>query len=208
MGEIGFHIVEAGELSDDEFNALRRHYLLYPWAERDEGRNLHRDLDAIYTEIDQLVANGGLSQLVNSLNVSKNVVIYSTESSTLSLREFQQAMLIENKTIQLVPEGITQDSPDTNLVRGLGADDLLIVVTTSNGFARRKRSVIEQSGAFKVIVTASEDSELHTVFDSVLTIGHGAEEGSSLHRIYATFGVTYLFDRLFTQYARAYDPLL
>lgn len=29
-----------------------------------------------------------------------------------------------------------------------------------------------------------------------------------MHRIYATFGVTYFFDRLFTQYARAFDPEL
>lgn len=207
MGEIGFHVVEAGELSDDEFNALRRHYLLYPWAERDEGRNLHRDLDAIYTEIDKLVATGGLSQLVNSLNMSDNITIFSTESSTLSLREFQQAMLIESKTIHLVPEGESLGDRAAR-VRDLGPNDLLIVVTTSNGFARRQRKLIEQSGAFKVIVTASEDNELHAAFDSVLTIGHGAEEGSSLHRIYATFGVTYFFDRLFTQYARAFDPLL
>ena len=43
------------------------------------------------------------------------------------------------------------------------------------------------------------------VGDEVLTIGEGSEEGSSLHRVYATFGVTYFFDRLFSQYARAYD---
>ena len=51
-------------------------------------------------------------------------------------------------------------------------------------------------------------AELHAIFDDVFTIGEGSEEGSSLHRIYATFGVTYFFDRLFAQYARAFDPEL
>ena len=80
MSEIGFHIKEAGELSDDEFNALRRHYLVYAWAERDEHRNLHRDLDAIYTEIDRLVARGELLPIVNSLNTCGRIVIFSRTS--------------------------------------------------------------------------------------------------------------------------------
>lgn len=204
MSEIGFHIKEAGELSDDEFNALRRHYLVYAWAERDEHRNLHRDLDAIYTEIDGLVARGGLLPIVNSLNTCGRIVIFSTESSTLALREFQQAMLVEDKTVHLVPE----DSPSTAMLDTLTPNDLLIVVTTSNGFARRQRAVIERCHAYKVIVTASEDPALHAIFDDVLAFGKDADEGSSLHRIYATFGVTYFFDRLFAQYARAFDPLL
>ena len=202
MSEIGFHIKEAGELSDDEFNALRRHYLVYAWAERDEHRNLHRDLDAIYTEIDGLVARGELLPIVNSLNTCGRIVIFSTESSTLALREFQQAMLVEDKTVHLVPE----DSPSTAMLDT--PNDLLIVVTTSNGFARRQRTVIERCHAYKVIVTASEDPALHAIFDDVLAFGKDADEGSSLHRIYATFGVTYFFDRLFAQYARAFDPLL
>ncbi|MCI7438528.1 MAG: hypothetical protein MSA61_04785 [Coriobacteriaceae bacterium] len=204
MSEIGFHIKEAGELSDDEFNALRRHYLVYAWAERDERRNLHRDLDAIYTEIDGLVAKGGLLPIVNSLNTCGNIVVFSTESSTLALREFQQAMLVEDKTVHLVAE----NSPSTRMLDTLTPNDLLVVVTTSNGFARRQRGAIERCRAYKAIVTASEDAELHAIFDDVLAIGRDASEGSSLHRIYATFGVTYFFDRLFAQYARAFDPLL
>jgi DNA-binding MurR/RpiR family transcriptional regulator len=141
---------------------------------------------------------------VNSLNTCGRIVIFSTESSTLSLREFQQAMLVEDKTVHLVPE----DSPSTAMLDTLTPNDLLIVVTTSNGFARRQRAVIERCHAYKVIVTASEDPALHAIFDDVLAFGKDADEGSSLHRIYATFGVTYFFDRLFAQYARAFDPLL
>ncbi len=204
MSEIGFHIREAGKLSDDEFNALRRHYLVYAWAERDEHRNLHKDLDTIYTEIDGLVTRGGLLPIVNSLNTCERIVVFSTESSTLALREFQQAMLVEDKIVHLVSE----DSPSVGLIDTLTPSDLLIVVTTSNGFARRQRAAIERCRAYKVIVTASEDPKLHAIFDDVLAIGRDASEGSSLHRIYATFGVTYFFDRLFAQYARAFDPLL
>ena len=81
MSEIGFHIKEAGELSDDEFNALRRHYLVYAWAERDEHRNLHKDLDAIYTEIDGLVARGELLPIVNCTNHTGSAPVFLSISN-------------------------------------------------------------------------------------------------------------------------------
>lgn len=201
MSEIGFTITPSRELTADELASLRRHYLTYARAERDEVRDLHADLDAIYDGIDALVRTGGLARTITTLNQCGKVVVFSTDSSTLSLREFQQAMLAVDKPITLVAES----APDAGTVADLCPDDVLIVVTTSNGFARRQREAIEQSKAFKIIVTASKDPDLHAIFDEVLTIGEGSEEGSSLHRVYATFGVTYFFDRLFSQYARAYD---
>lgn len=204
MSEIGFHITQLRSLSDKEREELRRHYLVYTQAERDGGRRLHADLDNIYDTIDQLSDSGQLDRLVKSLHGSAHVVIFSTEASTLSLMEFQQAMLAEGKVVRLVSE----NSPEVNGVRALGPEDQLIVVTTSNGFARRQRQVIERSGAYKTIVTASEAPDLHAEFNEVLSIGQGSEEGSAMHRVYATFGVTYFFDRLFAQYARRYDVQL
>lgn len=201
MSEIGFTITQSKNLTEEELASLRRHYLIYARAERDEIRDLHADLDAIYTDIDSLVRKGGLAQVITTLSQCGKVVVFATDSSTLALREFQQAMLAVDRPVTLVAES----APDAETVADLGPDDVLIVVTTSNGFARRQRALIERSSAYKVIVTASEDPGLHAIFDQVLSIGEGSDEGSSLHRIYATFGVTYFFDRLFSQYARAFD---
>ena len=201
MSEIGFTITQSKKLTEEELASLRRHYLISARAERDEIRDLHADLDAIYTDIDSLVRKGGLAQVITTLSQCGKVVVFATDSSTLALREFQQAMLAVDRPVTLVAES----APDAETVADLGPDDVLIVVTTSNGFARRQRALIERSSAYKVIVTASEDPGLHAIFDQVLLIGEGSDEGSSLHRIYATFGVTYFFDRLFSQYARAFD---
>ncbi|MCI6262860.1 hypothetical protein [Olsenella sp. AGMB03486] len=205
MSEIGFKIQMLPQsLTEEETDELRRHYLVYAKAERDEGRDLHRDLDRIYTEVDRLAEEGKLLRLVTSLHESKHTVIFATDASMLSLREFQQAMLAEGRVVRLISES----SPEINFVTAMMPTDLLLVVTTSNGFARRQIARIKQSRADKAIITASEDPDLHSAFNEVLTIGHGAEEGSAMHRIYATFGVTYFFDRLFTQYARAFDEEL
>ncbi|QUC03913.1 MAG: hypothetical protein DUD39_08690 [Coriobacteriaceae bacterium] len=205
MSEIGFKIeVLPQPLSDEEREALRQHYLVYAKAERDEHRSLHKDLDTIYSQIDALSENGDILRLVSTMNQSAHTVVFATDASTLALREFQQAMLAEGKTIRLVSES----SSEINSVRAMMPSDLLIVVTTSNGFARRQQKRIEASMAYKAIVTANSDPELHSHFNQVLQLGDSAREGSALHRIFATFGVTYFFDRFFTQYARAYDPQL
>ncbi len=202
MSEIGFKITMLPQsLTDEQVAELRRHYLVYAKAERDEGRNLHQDLDAIYDEVDKLSEDGALLRLASTLHDCKHVVIFATDASMLSLREFQQAMLAEGKVVRLVSES----APEINSVTAMMPSDLLIVVTTSNGFARRQIDRIQRSRAYKVIVTASEDPALHSSFNEVMALGKGAEEGSALHRIFATFGVTYFFDRLFTQYARAFD---
>lgn len=205
MSEIGFKITMLPQsLTDEQVAELRRHYLVYARAERDEGRNLHQDLDQIYSEIDDLSEGGALLRLATTLHECSHVVIFATDASMLALREFQQAMLSEGKVVRLISES----APEINSVTAMMPQDLLIVVTTSNGFARRQIGRIQRSHAYKVIVTASEDPALHSSFNEVLTLGQGAEEGSPLHRIFATFGVTYFFDRLFTQYARAFDEEL
>ncbi|ADK67471.1 putative transcriptional regulator, RpiR family [Olsenella uli DSM 7084] len=204
MSEIGFDITPKSTLTEGERAALRQHYLTYVRAERDEGRQLRADLGEIYAIIDKLADGLDMADLISRMGESSHIVIFATESSVLALREFQQAMLSEGKVVRLVSE----NSTEVNGIRALGPSDLLIVVTTSNGFARRQRELIGRSGAQKVVLTASRDDELHALFGDVLRIGDGAEEGGALHRIYATFGVTYFFDRLFTQYARAYDPTL
>lgn len=206
MSEIGFKVTEsAGRLTSEELAQLRRHYLMYTKAVRDEGRSLHDDLDTIYATIDALTRDGSLADVARLVHDSDHVVLFATDSSTLSLREFQQAMLAEGRTVRMVAES----SLEINGVRALGENDLLIVVTTSNSFAKRQARLITESGAHKVLVTASREPDApHRIFDDVLLIGEGCTEGSALHRIYATYGVTYLFDCLFGEYALAYDQKL
>ncbi|WP_058271125.1 hypothetical protein [Olsenella massiliensis] len=191
-------------ITDEQREMLRRHYLAYAKAESEQGRRLSADLARIYAAVDELCASESLSTLVSALHTSAHVVLFCTDSSTLALREFRLAMLSEGTLVRVVSESAS----DTNGIAALSKNDLLIVVTTSNGFAHRQRANIERSEAYKVILTANDDPKLHAGFDRVLSIGQGAEEGSPMHRIYATYGVTYFFDRLYTLYARAYDPAL
>jgi hypothetical protein len=85
MSEIGFKIQMLPQsLTAEQTEELRRHYLVYAKAERDEGRDLHRDLDRIYTEVDKLAEEGKLLRLVTSLHESKHTVIFATDASMLS----------------------------------------------------------------------------------------------------------------------------
>ena len=152
MSEIGFDITPKSTLTEGERAALRQHYLTYVRAERDEGRQLRADLGEIYATIDKLADGLDMADLISRMGESSHIVIFATESSVLALREFQQAMLSEGKVVRLVSE----NSTEVNGIRALGPSDLLIVVTTSNGFARRQRELIGRSGAQKVVQETKE----------------------------------------------------
>lgn len=201
MSETGFNISPKTNLSPEEEARLRQHYLAYVNAEFHEHRRLKDDLYTIYSTIDSMADGLDMADLISHMGECDHMVIFSTEASTLSLREFQLEMLSQGKHVRLVSENATE----VNGIRALGPKDLLLVVTSSNAFAHRQRSIIEGSGAYKAIVSATQDSELHSIFDDVLLIGQGSHEGGPLHRIYSTFGVAYFFDRLFDGYARAYN---
>lgn len=204
MSEIGFTITPTASVSPEQLATLRHHYLTYVRSTGRDVSRLHADLDAVYGTIDALARAGRLSDVVRRLHDCEHAVLFSTDASALSLREFQQEMLAEGRVVRLV----TESSLERNGVRALGPDDLLVVVTTSGEFARRQRPLIDASGAHKVLVSATAAEDAHAPFDDVLLIGNGCSEGSSLHRIYATYGVTYLFDCLFGLYALTYDDEL
>lgn len=202
MSTLSFDISQYDKLSEDQRQRMRSHYLSYVRAENAGVTQLHAELDTMYATIDALVQSQKIDRLISLMHTSAHVVLFATEASQTSLIEFQLGMRVEGKKVRLVTEG----SSDVNGIGALSPDDLLIVVTTSNGFAHRQRANIVRSSAHKVIVTANDDPDLHADFDEVLSIGSGAQEGSPLHRIYAFYGVIYLFDRLFSKYACTYDP--
>ena len=202
MASLSFDLSQYDDLSDEQRQQLRRHYLSDVKAENAGAADLHKELNQIYGTVDELMQTEKVERLISLLHTSAHVVLFATEASQISLIEFQLGMRVEGRKVRLV----TEDSSDVNGIGALSPNDLLIVVTTSNGFARRQRTNIIRSQAHKVIVTASDDPELHSHFDEVLSMGTGAEEGTALHRIYATYGVSYLFDRLFSKAACTYDP--
>lgn len=201
---IGFENFSEVKASNGEWQLFRHYFLTYLRDCEGKGHSLRADLDLLYDTIDRLTTTPEAQGVVKALNHCDQIVLFSADSSSMSLAEFQKAMVIEGKVVQL----ITESSPAADAIRSLGPNDMLLAVSTSGAFVRRQRSQVSDSGAYKVYVTAMADPELEGLFDTELRIGDGVEDPDPRHRIYASYGVAYLFDRLFDAYARAYDSEL
>lgn len=207
---IGFDNFSEIKARAGEYDLFRGYFLRYVGSERDGQHDLRADLGLLYDGIDALMATGAADPLVKALHDCDDAALFSADSSSMSLREFQRAMVGEGKVVQL----ITESTPAADAVRSLGPNDVLVVVSTSGVFTRRVEAQVSDSEAYKAYVTARRDDDLAALFDDVLVMGAEGEGQTGLawnpvlHRVFASYGVAYFFDRLFDLYARAYDPEL
>ncbi|MDD5799155.1 MAG: hypothetical protein PUD09_00690, partial [Coriobacteriales bacterium] len=201
---IGFENFSEIKASSGEWQLFRHYFLSYPRLEGAGSHNLCQDLDALYGQIDLLLDAQEVKVVLDALHRCDQLVLFSADSSSMSLVEFQCAMAMEGRIVQL----ITESSPAADAIRELGPNDLLLTVSTSGAFVRRQQAQIRDSGAFKVYVTATQAQELEQLFDTVLAMAQDVRRPSPLHRMYASYGVAYLFDRLFSAYAHRYDAHL
>lgn len=201
---IGFENFSEIKASSSEWDVFRHYFLTYPKDEATSGHDLRHDLDALYQCIDQLMLDPKVDELVRTMRHCDQLVLFSADSSSMSLVEFQRAMILEGRLVQL----ITESSPAADAIRELGPNDVLVAVSTSGAFVCRQLAQVKDSGAYKAYVTAHHSADLEPLFDTVLPMADDVRENSPLHRMYASYGVAYFFDRLFSKYARAYDPEL
>lgn len=184
-----------------EWPLFRDYFCGYVAAGGDAGR-LRSEINSLYDSVDAALDTPMAASLVSSLHDARSVVLLTADSSAAALGEFQRAMVMEGRLVRLVSES----DPKEELLASLGPADLLVAVSTSGGSVKRCLEPLEECAAWKVLVSACDDELVQTPFDDALLIGHAMAEGEPLHRVFATYGVAYLFDGLFAAYAREWDP--
>lgn len=179
-----------------EWEEFRHYYLAAASNPQDYKMPPRQAMVEIFDSVDKLQQDGVLQRLSQRASASSKAVLFSAESSAGAMTDFQYAMLVSGKLVQLV----TECKPSVEAVRSLGPQDLLLVVSSSGSFALRQRALVESSGATKVLVTANDEPELHASYDEVILMGPPLAEHVAPHRVYALFGTAYLMNRLLEDY--------
>ena len=179
-----------------EWEEFRHYYLAAASSPQDYKMPPRQAMVEIFDSVDKLQQDGVLQRLSQRASASSKAVLFSAESSAGAVTDFQYAMLVSGKLVQLV----TECKPSVEAVRNLGPQDLLLVVSSSGSFALRQRALVESSGATKVLVTANDEPELHASYDEVILMGPPLAEHVAPHRVYALFGTAYLMNRLLEDY--------
>lgn len=181
---------------------LFREYFLGFAATGGDASQFRAELDGLYDAVDTAMESPMAQALCSSIHDARKVVLLTTDASVAVLHEFQRAMVMEGQLIRLVGEA----DVDEGVLDDLDASDLLLVVSTSGGLVKRVLDTVSEVPAYRVLVSACDDDLVQTPFDDALLMGHAMAEGEPLHRMFATYGVAYFFDRVLSAYAATYDP--
>lgn len=187
-----------------EWATFRSHYLAFPKAMLGEGRELSRELGSIGANIDRLVVEGVLDQIAIAMHEAQRIVIFTNAMSGMSLRNFQAAMALEHRLVCIV----TDVAPSEAILRELGENDIMMVVSLSGSSAQGNLSLIEMPASHKLLISAYPDAGLDNLFDETCYLGTSAEEHGAKHHLYIEFGVPYFFLSLYYRYVFLYDEEL
>lgn len=173
-----------------------RHRALFAeFAEHEDfSRYLASQIAEMVVDVSALADEGELDRLAGTIRDAREVVLITSDFSSMAVREFQQSMLYSHKIVRL----ITDSFGDIDCLKALDADDLVVVVSSGGNYARAVLEQIEGSSAGKILVTMSRDAALASAFDRVLYLA--PVEHSGQRTVYAQYGISYFFDLLYNRY--------
>lgn len=173
-----------------------RHRALFgDFASHDDFRSYLSGLIANMTEdVNSQVPEEDLDRLAACIFYAHEVVLLTSDFSSMAVREFQQSMLYLHKIVRI----ITDSFGDLDCLESLESGDLIIVVSMHGGYARAVLPGIQRLPCCKVLIAASHDEALAGEFDDAFHLS--SEDCQEQRSVYAQYGVSYFFDLLYNRY--------
>lgn len=160
--------------------------------------HLASSVDDMMQAINSLIDDADLDTLAASIHDANEVLLLSSDFSSMAVREFQQSMLYMHKIIRI----LTDSFGDVDGFKAMAPQDLIVVISASGNYARAARRQLGESSAIKVLITLNRDEQLAEPYDAVLYLSEGDYYG--LRTVYAKYGINYFFDLLYNRYFLAY----
>ncbi|MGT2948865.1 MurR/RpiR family transcriptional regulator [Streptococcus devriesei] len=193
-------------LGYDNFKELKKHF-----SEFDEGFEsyktfyckddflfkLREQLKLMFTELEDRLSNRELTQIVNNIHHSDEVIIVASSTIANSIRVFQQTMAIFGKRISIVASQnkLSQFSGE------LDSNCLILVFSISGALAETLQDDLFSSGATTFLFTNSRNPLFNVTFDRVYHLT-SMDNQNNKDIIYYTYGITYVLDSIICEYSQ------
>lgn len=195
-------------LGYDNFKELKKHF-----SEFDEGFESYKEfyrkdhflfklreqLKLLFTELEDRLSNKELTQIVNTIHHSDEVIIVASSTIANSIRVFQQTMAIFGKRISLVA---SQDKLSQFSSR-LNSNCLILVFSISGALAETLEDDLFVSGATVFLFTNSRNPLFNTKFNRVYHLT-SMDNQNNRDIIYYTYGITYVLDSIICEYSQLF----
>lgn len=168
---------------------------------------LRLSMDDMMQDMNEMFASQNLEVLVKRIHDSEQIVILAADLSSFPARVLQQGLAAIGKLIRIV----TDAYPDTNLLRNLKPEDLVIVTSTTGNYAIATLTDLQNVHAHKVLITLNHSEKFESCYDSVIYLSHKFHSSDriteGIQNVYTRYGVSYFFDLLFNLYIEKVNDL-
>lgn len=193
------------ELKQNAHSTIHHNKAYIDYADRsDFNQHFITSMNEMLLDVGEMIIKQNLSDFVQQIHNSKQVIILTADISSSSAKQFQQGMATIGKIIRLV----TDSTSNLNSLKKLTPDDLLITVSITGNFAFAILNDIENIFAQKVLITLNHSDKLIAIFDKIFYLSQKFESydyiTNGLQNVYTRHGSEYFFDVLFNLYIQKY----
>lgn len=184
-----------------EYDDQYAHYMSH-MDRPDYREKLTQEINEMIIELNQRMNHEEVEKIVDRIHDSRFVVFLTSDTSTTTIKEFQQAMVFHGKIIYMISDAYTENT----LITKLDHRDYLITISITGTFANACRDYISQNTAYKALVTVNRDDKFRKQYDRVyhLSAIDRIHEGRT---VYGKYGISYMFDIIYSLYVRKYGNI-
>lgn len=139
-----------------------------------------------------------LAQFCEQIYMARECVFLVSDIYSSSCLEFQKQMILLGKAVRIVSNNFRTE----NLFDDLTDNDLVIVVSISGRWARELIGSIDQSSAWRILLTSVDDASLRNNFDDIYRVS--MSEQPQIKTVYHQFVIPYLLELVQKHYRDTY----
>ncbi len=164
----------------------------------DTKEALRESIYQVFDQVEEIVTNDFLKNITKLIHDSANVVFVASEFSAISIKEFQQSMIIAGKVIKIMSSSYVNES----LLNSLNAKDLIITISVTGRYAENINKYIDDINCMKMLITSNTGSEICETYDRIVGLPPNIDICHA--RDYSKYGISYLLDLIFAFYYSEY----
>lgn len=182
------------------YNEWDHQYEKYCDAARKNGTKeaLRESVYQVLDQVEEIATTDFLKDITRLIRDSKNVVFIASEFSAISVKEFQQSMIIAGKVIKIMSSSYVNES----LINSLNAKDLIITISVTGRYGENIDKYIKDVNCRKMLITSNTGSEICASYDKIIGLPPNIDICHA--RDYSKYGISYLLDLIFAFYYREY----
>ncbi|MDO3410955.1 MurR/RpiR family transcriptional regulator [Saccharibacillus sp. CPCC 101409] len=166
-------------------------------------QQLFDEIEKMIRDVSSSLTDDMLRSFVDRIHASRYTVFLIPGAYSGAVKDFQEKMLAHNRIVYVVFENYM----DNELIRSLDERDLLITLSVSGVFAEEAAGFTESLNVRNALITGNRAFSAKERYDELYYLSE-RPDGRINTPVYSRYGVTFMLDVLYSEYARTHQTNL